>query len=260
MTVAQSGGDYSVIQEAIDACANGMTVQIENGTYAEHLTVNKQITLTAKPGHTPTIDGSDSQTPAITVTAAATLRGLTINGAHALGAASSQYWSIADNAALSMGDIDFTVCAWVYLDTKVSARPVCGKGDYSLAKNAEYQLEYSSGVDRLRFTVGNGTTSGSVDANNLGSPSTATWYCVIAWHDATANTINISVNDGTTNSASYSGGSQNTAGHFVIGTFATYLTNYFNGRIDNVAIAKSVLTAAQRTAFYNAGVGTETLT
>ena len=80
-----------------------MTVQIENGTYAEHLTVNKQITLTAKTGHAPVIDGSDSQTPAITVTAAATLRGLTINGAHALGAGTHfQEVNVLASAALTV--------------------------------------------------------------------------------------------------------------------------------------------------------------
>ena len=38
-------------------------------------------------------------------------------GATQLVAANSQYWSIADNAALSMGGgAWFTICAWVYLD------------------------------------------------------------------------------------------------------------------------------------------------
>lgn len=187
-------------------------------------------------------------------------------GATQLVAASSQYWSIADNAALSTGDIDFTVLAWIYFDTKSANRAFVQKSGNGVT--AEYLLQYFIDTDRLRFIVYNSNASLStvVSADALGSPSLATWYCVAAWHNTTDDTINIQVNDGAVNSAARTVTISDTASLFAIGveSYAGFV-NYWNGRIDNVCIAKSaaggggVLSAAQRTAFYNAGVGTEVL-
>lgn len=188
-------------------------------------------------------------------------------GATQLVRASSQYWSIVDNAALSTGDVDFSVLAWVYLDSKPAAEYM-----YAVSRSSgtlvEYNLFYSTGTDRLIFEIWNAglTISNSVSANNFGSPSLATWYCVMAWHDSVANTVNISVNDGTVNTAATTIAPGDLAVSTVIGRYNITSSRYWDGRVDNVCIAKSaagsggVLSAAQRTLFYNAGVGTETLT
>src|SRR4030095_13402698 len=52
---------------------------------------------------------------------------------------SSQYLSIADNAALSMGNIDFTVCAWVRAESFGFNRPIVGKND---SDDLEFELRY----------------------------------------------------------------------------------------------------------------------
>lgn len=161
-------------------------------------------------------------------------------------AANNERLSRTDSADLSVGDIDFTIAAWVYMDTKPSFAYVAAKGAN------EYYLLYQSDLDRFVWTVGN---TGTLSATNFGSPSTATWYLIIAWHDSVNNQIGISVNNGTADTAAWSSGSSDTIDPFNIGTVNGITTVDWNGRIDEVGFWKKVLTAGERTELYNAGVG-----
>jgi len=122
-------------------------------------------------------------------------------------ASNGEYLSHIDDASLRTGDIDFTLSAWVYLDSKVNGR-IVAKLDGTT--NFEYSILYNQpGVDRFVFTVSSdGSTTANVQANTFGAPSTGTWYFVVAWHDATANTINIQINNGSVDSLAHSRKSQ----------------------------------------------------
>ena len=174
----------------------------------------------------------------------------TIGNAAQFTNANSEYLSHVDNADLSVGDIDFTWSVWVYLDSKAANRTIIFKSGGTAATSA-YQILYDQVADRFKFIVGNGTTSGTAQANVLGSPSTATWYFIIGWHDATANTVNIQVNNGTVNTTSYSSGGQDEANPFYIGRG----TAYMDGRADEIGFWKKVLSSGERTLLYNSGVG-----
>lgn len=193
--------------------------------------------------------GSNHLTDTNTVTAAA---GVISNAAEFV-APTKEYLQIADNAALSVGDQDFTFCAWVKLTTKTDYRTILGKSKYSAAAPYEYWMDYDFGVNRFRFFASDGTNYGFAIANNLGIPSTGTWYFVVGWHDAAANTVNISVNDGTVNSVSYTFGSHDGQSAFRIG--GTGAVSNMDGLIDEVGFWKRVLTASERTQLYNAGAG-----
>jgi len=170
--------------------------------------------------------------------------------------ANSEYLSIPDNAALSTGDIDFSFAAWVYLDTKSATRVFVCKGDANSTTNIEYALDYSASGDRFRLIVGNGAGAFVVlNADTLGSPSTGTWYFIVAWHDSVADTVNISVNNGAVDSASYSSGSFNSTFEFTLGTYSVFHTNFQDGRIAGVGFWKKVLSATERTNLYNSGNG-----
>jgi hypothetical protein len=176
-----------------------------------------------------------------------------INNAAQFTADNSEYLSHIDNAALSTGDIDYSIAAWVYLDSKpVADMHLVDKS--SIGGNFEYRLAYIKAADRFRFYVsGDGTASTSITANSLGVPSLSTWYFIMAWHNSVANTINIQINNGIVDSASYASGSFDGTSQFRIGRGLT--SNYLDGRIDEVGFWKRVLTAAEITALYNSGNG-----
>lgn len=173
-----------------------------------------------------------------------------IGTAAQLTAASGEYLALADNAALSMGDIDFTVGAWVYLDTTASIMYVLSKLTAGTVAGIEYRLFYSTGAS-LTFSVSNGTTNTNVAAGGVLVASS--WYFAVGWHDSVANTVNIQLNNGTPVSAGHTVGAQDGVAPFHIG--AANASNFWNGRLDQVGVWKRVLTTQERTDLYNGGAG-----
>lgn len=170
--------------------------------------------------------------------------------------ANQESLSRASNASLQAGDIDFTIAFWVMLDSKTHIRFLYAKRDVT-AGRSEYQVAYDHDSDRFAFSVFRATDSiVIVRANNLGAPSTGVWYHIVAWHDATANTISIAVNDGAVDTLA-TGGSLQAASDsvFHIGSWAGATTFEHNGRLDEAGWWKRILTAEERTALYNNGVG-----
>ena len=172
-------------------------------------------------------------------------------------AATSEYLSIADNAALSMGDIDFTIETWVYKDSSPANNMVIVSKHNTTDNKREYQLFWKNTTDKFYFVVSNdGTTSAEVKSDTLGNPSNGQWYHIIAWHDATANTINIQVNNGTADSTAHTTGVLDSDSPFQLGARATATpAEFWDGRIGVSRVWKRTLTAAEKTYLYNAGVG-----
>lgn len=168
-------------------------------------------------------------------------------------AANSEHLSIADNAAMSTGDIDFTFAGWLYLDSKTAVRGVFEK-DNNTAGQREYGLYYTNADDRLHFYVFTpGDVYAEVIASAFGSPAVSTWIFFVVWHDAAANTINIQVNGGTVNSTAHAAGVKDAAATFSIGQGGG--NSYMDGRVDALNFWKRVLTAGERAELYNAGAG-----
>lgn len=194
------------------------------------------------------------------LTASASAPGATtgkVGGCRTFAAASSQMFSRADNAALSTGDIDYTLAMWVYLASKpVATMDMLSRYDVLNLALREYLFVWNAISDRFEFYITNtGGSNNVVTANNFGAPSTGTWYFVVAWHDAAGNTVNISVNNGTANSAATTMSPSDTAVATTLGGRTGIATRYWDGRLDEVGFWKRVLTAAERTTLYNGGAG-----
>jgi hypothetical protein len=170
--------------------------------------------------------------------------------------AEADYAIISDNASLSMGaDSDFTIGAVVNMESKtdLAAQIIIRKGDGAAATN-EYSIYWEATGDRFRGQVSDGTTLTSVIANNLGAPSLATDYLVIVWHDSTANTINIQVNNGTVDSQAHAAGTQDGTRSFCLGRTASSANFYWDGTMKSAFLYKDrVLTANEREWMYNSG-------
>ncbi len=160
----------------------------------------------------------------------------------------------ADNADLSTGDIDFTLQAWVYLNAKAATQILAGKWAGGEG-NFEYLLWYDNTGDRWMFSVtpdGAAASLVSVTADNFGSPPTATWHLLHAWHDAAGNQLGVTVNAGTANTASHSTGVFDGASDFMLLSDGV---SGLDGRADEAALWKRVLSATERSELYNGGAG-----
>jgi hypothetical protein len=171
-------------------------------------------------------------------------------------AGDTEYFEVADNATVSVADVDFSIGGWVQLESDPAASVVIvAKGNAFASAAGEYVLYYTGGAtDRFRFSLSNGTTIATVNANNFGAAATGTWYYVVAWNDSAADTINIQVNNGTADSAAHTGGCHDSTGAFRIGD-ETAGTRPWDGLIDEVEFTKRVIPASERTRRYNAGNG-----
>ncbi len=187
---------------------------------------------------------------------------LTLDGRAAqFTSANSESLSIADNASLSTGDIDFTIACWVYLDAIGSDRTLMAK--FLVTGNQrEYRLFYDHSSLRFRFAVSGDGTSGTltnIDADNFGAPSINTWYFIVCQHDASGNTISIQVNNGTADSAAHSAGLTDGTAAFYLGSHNTGAAPLLDGREVSVMFTKKVTTAAENTFLYHDGDGVQYL-
>lgn len=170
-------------------------------------------------------------------------------------AADTEWFTIADNADLSTGDIDFSIAGWVQLESLVTG--VILSHWTSTGAQRCYQLLYNSSTSRFELQVsadGSSATAHTATANNLGAPSTATWYFIAAGHSASANEIWISGNAGTVNTTAHSTGvfDSATVAH---GMGASSLgTNHWDGLLDEIGFWKRDI-RSDLTELYNAGAG-----
>jgi hypothetical protein len=161
--------------------------------------------------------------------------------------AGGKYLSHADSAALSTGDIDFTIAAWVNL-TAAGEKGIVNKwtGELLLYRDSDghVYLFVRKADDSGNALVG---TSGTLAADSA-------WHHVVAWHDSVNNLLGVSVDAGTADTASYSAGVRDSANNWVIGA-TTGTANPWDGSLNQVAFWKRVLTGTERTSLYNAGAG-----
>lgn len=176
-----------------------------------------------------------------------------VGNAAQFASASSQYLSIADNAALSMGDIDMTLIAWVF-PTVVggTTKGIVSKWDNASNKR-EYQIQINTAGDFLFAVSGNGTALTTVSR----TATVDTWQMVVARHNAATNQIDLSVNNGTLASTAHSTGIFDSNTQFRIGSIVADggMARFYDGLIDEVGIWKRYLSDAEVTELYNSGSG-----
>ncbi len=166
---------------------------------------------------------------------------------------SSSHLSKTSSADVQTGDIDFTFAFWVKLDTLSGDRQFVSKDS---ASGREYYCMFRSGVGGgFRGTVFRG--GADQIALSAFTPTIDTWYFVCFWHDATANTVNISVNNGTTVSTAIAGALDAvTATDFNIGRRVySGFQEHLSGAMQNVGFWKRTLTPTERTSLYNSAAG-----
>lgn len=169
--------------------------------------------------------------------------------------ASSEYLSHSSNSSLQMGDIAFTICAWVKLDSNQTGQIVAKDSDAANSRDYTIQTIDEGGSSKVRWYITGGAGPSFVDGTTL--LSTNTWYFLVAWHDPIADTVTLQINNGTPDIATTAGIAPDVSStEFRIGArvYAT-VEGYFNGLIDQVGIWKRLLTSDERSQLYNSGNG-----
>lgn len=194
------------------------------------------------------------------VNAPTSAAGLVYPTARQYTAASSQYHSLADNAAVSWGNVEAWVAATVLLDSKGAFRTIAAKRTNSGANNTEFTLVYNNSNDRFEFYIGDAVAAiAGVTANTFGAPSLATWYFLLGYR--IAGTMALSVQGGAFDTASTSNVPPDTAAPFIIGAQQSTPTFFMDGRIGPVTLGKSpplgiaALATEIRDYFWHNGVG-----
>lgn len=166
--------------------------------------------------------------------------------------ANSNYLSHTSNAALQMGDIDFTFAVWVKPESTGSSMEIIAKDDDAV-NSRDYTLTVDIGGG-VRFYFNGG---GTPEVTSSVTMSAGNWYFIVVYHDATANTVNISINDGTVDSHTTGGAApQTSAAEFRIGSREYFnFEEYFDGLIDEPVAWKRKISAAEITDLYNGGSG-----
>jgi hypothetical protein len=156
--------------------------------------------------------------------------------------ANTEYLSLADNASLSTGDVDFFASAWIFIPSLPFQKTIFGKG-------TEWALATSGSSGDMGVAI-KGDFVMSIDCNFIEN----TWYYVSLWFDSAANTVSVAVNNGTpTTSGSIL--PPNDSDHpFTIGVNPIPLVDYFSGLIDEVYYrVGSIPDAAGKATLYGAG-------
>lgn len=169
--------------------------------------------------------------------------------------ASNQNLSIADNDDVSLGDRDWTIAGWFYLDNITNVQTILSKRNATTSTNNEFTLIFNTTGAKLEFYQFNSGTTANAALQSSGTISATTWYYYIIWHNNTDNKLYMQVNGGTVSEVALTVVPYDGASSFRIGTQQTTNTVSQDGRNDEVAIWHRVLTADERTYLYNSGTG-----
>ena len=165
-------------------------------------------------------------------------------------------FSVASNAYVQGGDVDFTFAVWFMKKEFVPDGD--NFGDAWIAKNSAASIEYrfsniAATLQRVVTYNGSTTISGSASYTST-ALDTTTWNLVIGWHSGDStyiqfnNNIYVAALDATTPGVG-------DAAFRIGGTTGTSATTYATGLVDEVAFWHRVLTPTERTWLYNAGSG-----
>lgn len=199
--------------------------------------------------------GSNSLSDNNTVTQA----GGIIGNAALFTRANSEWLQATSNSSTQIGDVDFTIVCWVYLNTVMD-----GTGT-----NFQMMIAEDDGTNRS-FSIAQGSAStaefewrvfrsgGSAICRSLSftTPVTATWYMLTCEYTSSGTTCGIAVNNGTVDSLSVGGAHISSTGDLFMGKRnSTGSEGYYDGRLDQVGLWTRLLNSTEKSFLYNSGAG-----
>lgn len=168
--------------------------------------------------------------------------------------ANSEYLSIADNATVSTGDVNFALAGWCKFDSNgtsgyhpiVAKQAAVGALEFNIQRYTDFKLKFSvfdnSGANTL--------------VSSLGTAANGVWHFFAVWHDKDANTLNIRLNNEAVQSLSYSAGVKDTTAELRLG-HDQYNNLYLDGALDSIGFWKRVFVTRDLDELWNGGRGVD---
>lgn len=170
------------------------------------------------------------------------------------------YINDADQSGLSFtGDFSFT--GWFNRESDLGSNEIVFSKWSNWTQDAlsEYYLGVGSDDKLTIYVSNNGTSYSGATASTFGALSTGTWYFFFAYYDHSESEIGISVNNGTVDTASFTGPLNNSTNKFALGAlyddWAGSWLFHFDGTIDQVRAYSRKLDSSEVTTLYNSGNG-----
>jgi hypothetical protein len=160
----------------------------------------------------------------------------------------------ADTDATLLGDVDFTIAAWIKGHASLAAFAFAA-GRWNFPSPRHYRI----GVDNVKRPAFAVTHDGSTEKAAVGHAtinlSTDTdWHLIIGWHDSVGNAVYCQFDNATPVSNAHSTGVYNSGtNRFRVGSRNG--GDFWQGSIDDVYLWSRVLTSDERTELWNSGNG-----
>ena len=194
-----------------------------------------------------TFNGTWSGSPTLGATGALTgdsNKAATLNG-------TSQYGTVANASALSKTN-NFSLELWVKRSKNAASQAVAGKPLTATTKSENYALWFDT-ANKIRFEVGNGTTSKTVTS---AAALDTNWHHVVATFASGALKIYVDGTLSASATATFTTAATNSS-TFDVGRSGT--TNYYGGSIDEIAVYATALSATQIADHYAKGTNAPTI-
>lgn len=163
--------------------------------------------------------------------------------------ATAQFW-MSNGDDVTFGNVDFEVCAWA----SPSAAMLASNGEFMrLSGNPwGWGLSYYSALGAHPWVFSINNLAPFVSASNVAAAAAGTWHLVCGQHDSTGGKVGISVDANSL--VTTSRGTPPTAGSG--GVYVGFGGGgNWDGAVARAGIWSRKLTAAERTALYNSGIG-----
>ena len=155
----------------------------------------------------------------------------------------------------------FSFALWTWL---ITYQQMSLLSKYQLFGNqCSYVLQYFLSSNRYRWVISDDGITPQVllKADAAGQPALGIWTWVYVEYDADANVAKIEINDTSEDTDAHSTGVFQSTAPYRIGAEGSssegQADNFFNGMLDHAIGWNRVLTDAEKTAIYNAGVGVD---
>lgn len=160
----------------------------------------------------------------------------------------------SDSEDLSTGNTSFSVSGWFKKESQSANKSLIGRFGTSAATR-EYLIRVNGGTEVLDVLMQeNGGSLKTVSCTNFGATSQDVWMFFAVIYNSSAQTLSVSINNGTPNTLSNVTATADTAETTYIGGRASS-SDYHDGLIDEVGFWKKVLSASEITELYNSGAG-----